>query len=307
MENYFIKHQRKLLALANTISGKILLGLNQSDKVVKLSPNSCHLYKGGKDDKVLVQATFFTYPKVGKILIPILEKITISRTCTGNEAVAHFGYLRRSRKLPTIYLTTTTFFPSNDAAIPGPSSGTFSTAHDATTGTADSGASTFLYARLLGGNYQIERVFQSFDTSSITSAATVSAATSSIYLASKGGAVNNSYNVYNSGHSDTIVDGDFDLGGTTAYSNTAIDQTTFSTVAYNDFVFNSNGINGVSKTGLTKICYREVAHDVGNTAPVTDNNTFLNPYQSAQAGTTNDPKLVVTYAIVGGSIVVTFI
>jgi len=67
---------------------------------------------------------------------------------------------------------------------------------------------------------------------------------------------------------------------------------------YNDFTLNANGISNISKTGITYFGARD-SLDTANTTPTGNNNWNFN--SSNGAGTTTDPKLVVTYTTGGGT------
>lgn len=142
-----------------------------------------------------------------------------------------------------------------------------------------------------------------FDTSALTAAATISAATMSLYGTNKSDTFTTpaapDINIYSSAPAATnaLVAGDFDSLGTTAFSDTAVSYASWSTSAYNDFTFNASGIGGISKTGITKTGARNANHDVANSSPTFANNKSaeLDGYFSNQTGTSSDPKLVVTY------------
>jgi len=131
--------------------------------------------------------------------------------------------------------------------------------------------------------------------------ATISAAVFSIYGYSKDDLTSSTpdINVYSfaPATANSIVAGDFDSLGTTAYSST-IAYADWNTSAYNNFTLNSTGISAIpSSTGYFKIGARNANHDVANSAPnwVSGQYSGLGGYFSDQAGTDNDPKLVVTY------------
>lgn len=144
-------------------------------------------------------------------------------------------------------------------------------------------------------NNTIHRAFFPFDTSSITDTDVVSAATMSVYGDGAAGA-----NV------DSI---DADIVGNTQASNTALttadydqlDTTSQGTsiafsswaAGYNAFTLNATGIANVSKTGFSKYAVRG-SRDTDNVAPT--GNNYISMYFSDNAGTTNDPKLVVEHA-----------
>lgn len=144
-----------------------------------------------------------------------------------------------------------------------------------------------------------------FDTSPLGQDATISSAVFSLY-----GAAAQTWNsmigtppdvnVYTSdpASNTAIVDGDFDSIGTTAQCDTAIGYSSWSTAAYNDFSLNATGIGNISLTGVTKFGTRNANYDVSGTPPTwgSDDSCAIGCYFAEQAGTVNDPKLVVAYA-----------
>ena len=192
----------------------------------------------------------------------------------------------------------TDFFPSSDASLGMWTPTTWAGSHDSTSAedvltTATAG---YIQARTdSGATFYIYRLFQNFDTSAIGSDNTVTAVVSSVFGQAKGGTVTRSYNIYQSTGADSVVAGDFDNCGTTALSDTAISQASWSTSAYNTFTFNATGISAINKTGITKVCYREVNRDVADVQADIDT-IYVGNYQSTQTGTDKDPKLTITYS-----------
>lgn len=209
--------------------------------------------------------------------------------------------------------TTSTFYPDANVettsvdgfvALAGQSS--WSAARDAADGSAASDTATndsVGYVRQGATTYACNRGFFLFDTSSIPDTDSISAATLSIYgLASDTiDAINDASSYINvvssSPASNTaLTTADFDQFGTTVFS-TSIDITSWSTTGYNDFALNASGIANITKTGVSKFCSRE-GHDIDNVDPGGSGGLFSSAggYYADQAGTTNDPKLVVTHA-----------
>lgn len=88
---------------------------------------------------------------------------------------------------------------------------------------------------------------------------------------------------------------------TTAYS-TAITYANFSTVGYNDFALNATALTDMATalagSGIFPIGCANANYDAANSAPTWGDdlgNNNLTGYYADQAGTTSDPKLVVTY------------
>jgi uncharacterized protein YjfI (DUF2170 family) len=94
---------------------------------------------------------------------------------------------------------------------------------------------------------------------------------------------------------NNLVNADYAQLGTTSFGS--ILWSTLSASAYNDFVLNASGIASISTTGITKLGTRSGWDVSGSfTGTWALNNATLFQFSSADtAGTTSDPKLVVTY------------
>lgn len=148
-----------------------------------------------------------------------------------------------------------------------------------------------------------------FDTSSITSANVVSAATLSLYGSTKQNDA--SYSDSNLavslvsgsfGSNTTLANADYNVAnfGSTKYATDLV-YSSYSTVGYNDMALNSTGYGAISVTGVTNIGAR-TAFDVGNVDPsdgtATGKQQFFSHFFADNTGTSKDPKLVVTYAAI---------
>lgn len=151
----------------------------------------------------------------------------------------------------------------------------------------------------------MDRGFFLFDTSALTAAATISAAVLSFIANTKDDSLSGESSansavvlVASTPASNTdLVDADFSQVGTTEFGRTG-NQSTISTVAYNDITMNASGIAAVSKTGVSKFALR-YGWDFDNTITgLTWLATLIQEITGVYAeavGTTTDPKLVVTY------------
>lgn len=140
-----------------------------------------------------------------------------------------------------------------------------------------------------------------FDTSSIPDTDTISSATVSFFGTAKDDSAGpgDNVNVYSSSlaSNTAVASGDHVNFGTTAFA-TSILVSDWSTTAYNDFTINGTGIAAIDKTGITKFGLR-LGNDVTNTdpgSPGLDLDERVACNMAEQAGTTKDPKLVVTHA-----------
>lgn len=141
-----------------------------------------------------------------------------------------------------------------------------------------------------GSTYNIGRSFVLFDTSALTSGATISAAVLSL---NSGGAKDGTTAVdivSGSPASNTaIVADDYDQCGSTSFGSIASTSN-----GYNDFTLSAAGIATISKTGVSKFCARHNG-DLNNTTPAARHYSYM---RSADlSGTSTDPKLVVTYTV----------
>ena len=147
-------------------------------------------------------------------------------------------------------------------------------------------------------DWLVRRAYYLFDTSALTSGATISAGVFS--LAGGGGILDNAdstgYDIVAStpASSTTIADSDFPNVGSTVFATIALSSFVTTDGVYNDFTLDSNGRANISQTSISKFAGR-ISRDTANSAPTGANTMF--GYFADQAGTTKDPKLVVTYTI----------
>jgi hypothetical protein len=201
------------------------------------------------------------------------------------------------------YATDSTFYPDPHAETTTcdgssrNSNSNWTTCRNATTGsTATANSSThYISTGLEGSTYNIYPFFCLFDTSAIGDDETISAAVLSVY---RGGDNSNNQNLsvsQTSPASNTdITTADFnDRGhlGSEGSSRSSFGNDT--TAGYVDLTLNSTGRGWISKTGVSKLGLVG-AEDWDNSAPAGNKYTQLRTAE--YAGTTNDPKLVVTHA-----------
>ena len=159
--------------------------------------------------------------------------------------------------------------------------------------------------------YGITRVLTLFDTSSLPDDATISSATASIYgissqidyVAWETEFYLAPYAVAPASNTATVA-ADYGTFGSTTFATAKV-YGDLVLSAYNDFTLNATGLAAISKTGITKIGWRTTA-DVADSAPTCTSTPGSDKYAvwrfgAAEAtGTTNDPKLVVTYTLASG-------
>ena len=200
----------------------------------------------------------------------------------------------------------------------------FSGAHSAITGTVSSSATTFSVLVEVTGAFDdleniwscdatIDRGFLPFDTSSISSGASISSATLNVYVTAKNNGSNDGSDYITvietsqATHS-SLASGDFDNVGTTegVDAGQRKDITSISTSAYLVFTLNATGLGFINISGVDAPCsttngiscigLRE-GHDFSGTS-VTLNTSSSVTFSSADAtGTTQDPYLSITYTV----------
>ena len=216
--------------------------------------------------------------------------------------------------------TTSTFFPEPTVTVDGrvcdnSTNRTWATMHDAAGSIAFPDETDAEMWSIESGTTDwtnLCRSFYLFDTSAIPDTDTISAATFSFFgfLKNDGLAITSATNIYTSAPAadTTLAAGDFDSLGTVDQA-ADITYASFSTTAYNDFAFNATGIGNISKTGNSKFGARSSDFDAPNVEPTYSASqiSYVYGYMSNQAGTTNDPTLVVVHAgvaeIVGGTVI----
>ena len=217
----------------------------------------------------------------------------------------------RKLTLADVMFTVTTVFPDPDpetttfdAKYRRINDADYATAHDAADASSSQDAAAEINnVRQDNASKLIERSIFGFDTSSIPDLDVISAATMTLFA--QGQAVNDvdndNINIYShsgpaSSTSASLGDYNVTKFGSTGWA-TAIDIGTgwnTSVGAANDFVMNSTGIDGISKTGVTWIGNR-TTQDASNTAPSGNNSVAC--YTADQTGTSTDPTLVITHAV----------
>lgn len=207
--------------------------------------------------------------------------------------------------------TTSTFYPdannpgstSVDGTIRSGGTNNYATHHGATTGSGldPQNSSTLVVTNSVsGGNYYIDRSPINFDTSPLGASATISAGVCSV--------MNNKTYDFNNGDSTSIslvtnsitsnvayATTDFSYFGTTKQA-TDITLASLTNGVYADYTLDATGLSNISKIGITKFALRLLG-DVNNSAPAGNNSCQF--YGAETAGTTSDPKLVVTYTAPG--------
>ncbi len=158
---------------------------------------------------------------------------------------------------------------------------------------------------------EIIRIFVPFDTSTIPSGSTITAATLDIFAKSKSDSDNDGNDfitvVQGSQATHTTLAGsDYNNVGTTEGidSGERKDITSITTSAHLVFTLNSTGYGFIAKSGQTSVCSATTGitclalregHDFLNDRPADNTTDYLIAASADTAGTTQDPLLSVTY------------
>lgn len=288
-DKWFNRWQGPMLYLLNHRSFRIRewtrdkLMIHEDPKllIARITPNSIHLTDDWRNSQR--QGIFYSYGRNRNRIIIAGDAIW--------SKIHSFDINFANRFAPALNLgfdTLTAYSTTADGRVDTGAIASWASARAATTGTAtsnDTNSQFAMRATQAGGNYLIGRSFFYFDTSSI-STGTVSAATFSLRGITAG---NSAVSVQNGTQADTLASGDMDSFDGSSYGNT----TSWSTSGYNDITLSATGYGNINKTGTTKYCAREYTYDYLNSTPTIIYNNGC--YFADNTGTTNDPKLVVTY------------
>lgn len=325
---WFARHQTPLLMLANCRAGRRLLRIGddcpRNQWIVAVRPNSytwandplpVYWRKRRRGEPLSVTTDFRTHPKFGKRLY--YEALPKWRQWRDYLAAlwSPFGIREAWADTLTAYPDPDPETASSDGRMwhtYGVGNGVAWATMIAAAGTNAQDNSTTLDIRLIsdsGSNtwYFLQRSIMGFNTSALGATATISAAITSLLGNAKddGFAVdlNIGSNLYSASPASAtaVTAGDFDSIGSIAYSANIL-YAAWSTSAYNDYVFNADGITAVAKTGVTQLGFRDPVYDVAASAPPWEasQTAYIWAQSADTTGTTQDPKLVVTYTLASG-------
>jgi len=323
----FIKHQKELIAFANTNYGRDFVSqfggkeLKEKYPIVKVAPDGIHQHLGGNT----FRAVFYPRSPYIKHFAEVLTMVDIAKE-NGYDSkreeliIPHFlGETRLLKgELPQIYLASPeTFYPDPHPESTSVDGRAGRTAVNETFATIRAGAGTdslddnaaAISAYLLGSatSNQFSHMYRGFilfDTNTLPDNAIISLAVLSEYGSSKANELG-SPDIHivssNPASNTAIVNADFTAIGTTSFGSVA--YASYSTVAYNDFTLNASGIANISKTAVSKFGHTTNWDVAGTFSGTWASGKYSNIESLAadSAGTANDPKLVVTYTLPGGN------
>lgn len=312
-KSWFVKHQSKLLWLLNYPLTRrwfrFVLRIRKYDcalttEITQIEPNQFSYgdrYFKQKGKWYVERTTDFrTHPKFAKRLYFAFRPIWWAMHLWDIAADPLIPYLSFGFSTLTVYPDTGNPGTTTcDGEIDMVDASSYAFVHDATTGTGlDSSTTNYMVVRnaKISINWWINRCPVFFDSSSLGSGAAKTAGTLSLYFDDRDDSAEaDSVSIVTSSISSntTYATSDYASFGTTKQaSDIAIGS--LSLPAYNDFTLNATGLGNVSLTGVTKFGLR-TAQDISNTAPALRNDAYCRTADNT--GTSQDPKLVVTYTV----------
>ena len=312
---FFRVYQRELLDMANTDFGKELLCIPKDYKlpIVRIAKNEITQYVGPKNGEHEFIATYFIGAKFANVIryrwpqfqsyfryfvnkdygVPLSPMTRYARSVMALELIAY----------PDPHTETTTV----DGRVAYADTGTWATVHDALTGTDAFDATTPLLCinSHNGTDYAIHRIFTLFATSSLTSSASISAGTVELYVTSRVNTSNDGRDYVtivtsNPASNTALATADYDQCGDAISNPTKnsddVDITGITLNAYNVWTLNATGRGNISKTAITKFGQRH-GNDIENVAIPNSTNNRIDYSGAETTGTSEDPKLTVTYTL----------
>jgi len=320
-EQFFEKHQKNLLKIANSKYLKWLLGLNKvpdeatEKKIAKITPNSIHFVLD--KEKREIKGLFFSRPRFAEALayclspFAYLQQINSTRRVwkfspVGLAYTFIFGLFGLLKGFPVIMATTDFYSGEGDGCVS--SEWTYedlwTTVIDQDSGSYNSGTLAYQSNGLGavsagyydGGAWMCGRSFYPQDTSAIGSDSTITNATFKFYeKAYRSGYSMNIGLVESTQDSDTsLSNDDYNNVGTTEFAS----RISYIGSGYRTFTLNASGLSFISKTGYTKLALRS-NYDLDRTNPPNGNGNavYAGSYYSENTGTEKDPYLSVTYTV----------
>ena len=315
-QNWFKKHNNTLCWFANAPVIKYwfrwLLRIHNdikwSDIINQITPNSFTYNAKLKEDRIELTTDFRTHEKFGKRLYYGLKPLWY---------ILHFwDWATYMQPKLNVGFDTLTVYPGSEGTD-DPVDGdvgrisvneTFSTIRAGAGNTYGTTSTSYVCAsvKTSATENQFEQIRRSifcYKTSALTSGASISSAVLSLYGVTANSIEGSSIEICASTPASTTALENADYGqlGSTSFSSIAYASLTIT--GYNDFTLNASGISNISKTGISKFGGRtgwDLNNDTTGLSWVSSTFYQFNCYYSNNTGTTNDPKLVVTYTLAAG-------
>lgn len=312
---WFRKYQSLILWVArNKYLGEFVFNFRKMghyvdrEMICGVTPFSVCEYIGTKDGKIEMNQHFFIRNEYALRLQHLFYPIWFLFHCWDTFIANNFcPKLNLGFDTLTVYPASTRNTSPTSDAIHRSNRPSWTDAHDTADGTGitDNCVTNTSYAKTYHSmyGYSILRGLLCFDTSSLTSSASISDATVSLYVSDVQDGDNDGddwLNIVSATPASTQLAavGDFDAIGD-AVNNptegaTRIDLGSISTGAYKDWTLNTYGKGLISKTAVTTLGIRE-GHDCINSS-IADNTIDGITANNGHASS-NKPRLVVTFTV----------
>lgn len=312
-KQWFTKHQKLLLWFANTWLGRKILcidgdksSVGNNRKIVWILPNSITWMEKRTKKKITVSTEFRTHDKFSKRLYYAFKPLWY---------LFHFWDMNLANPFVPAWnlgFDTLTVYPSAGSVSPvdgyvtrhGVDQTISAIVAGAGTAATDTDVSILLQASATSNQFlQLARTIVCFDTSPLTSLATITSAVLSFYVSSTTtglGSVGFSFVIVGAtpAATNTLVNSDYGQLGTTFFDFKNHGDVTVG--GYNDFTLNTSGLANINKTAISKFGvvngwdYNIVFN--GSWVSGASSTYIFNSGDSAL----NKPKLVVTYSLPSG-------
>jgi len=244
---------------------------------------------------------------------------------TSDAAVTH-DYAGTNIYSPTLYIAATTgatnsttrtdyigvnsakFYPSTDGYVSRTTAAGWSTIRTGV-GTAVDSSATSAYTRVssaVGASdfSRLDRIITIFDTGELSETFYLTNASLNVYGNAKGSTFGTNPNLVVTNVStlaslNSIIASDYNKYGTASLSDSNISYAGYQTAAYNQIWLNDGGVDEINIAGKTPYMLR-TSWDADNAAPawLASKASYFQPFMSEQAGTTQDPFLLVNFSAV---------
>lgn len=311
-KQWFRKHQKLLLLFANTWAGRKILCISgkKSDigkhKIIKIAPNYIEWKEGAK-----YKIEFRTHDKFSKRLCyafkPIWEAF---HWFDMNIANVYAPGLNLGFDELTFYSVAGANEPYDGYAYRGPVDEVWATIR-AGAGTANDSATGEPLSIFINGsttNNQFQYIIRSitlFDTSDLVGATITGAVFGYVANAKSNGIgdINVVFVASTPGSTSTIANSDYGQLGSTSFGSTAYASINIDNSTYNNITLSQAGEDNISLDGISKFGIRN-HWDQTNIQPSWSSgaSSSVSIRSADAAGTSIDPKLVVTFTTAGGGV-----
>ena len=327
ISSLFDKYQRYIVGFSNTNLGKDYLGIRDSGKIIKVTPNSVHFLRDiNSKGRPIIQARIISGNEFfDKFSIPLTQMEICEDNGFRHAKLAdkdiiiphHLGLILPKRYLPVVNLLTLAKNPDADPETTSVDGEVGRITTNEAFGTIRGGAGTnsfpanvgtyegilVLCGSSAGGYDRFFRFICLYDTSSLTSSASISAGDVQIYVNYKFVSLGGSpvsvalVNTTPAGNTN-LVDADYgQVGETQQASNVA--YSSMSAGNTYTWTLNATGIASVSLTGITKFGLRD-ENDRANSAPSWSSGARQQISVNTAESASNKPVLNITYTLVTG-------